>query len=155
MGLWVEKNYASWDCPLHSDLSINGKAVGNFSASSDRDDRRVLEARLEHHRPDDQGPPPTDKDNQLIFRIGPVTKKDGKRTMYPLWEFRNGTDWKHADGKFTHQLGPDTKAVTLTYKVFFAGLEAENRPVAAGDYVLSGKQNYDVWNVADHRDGVC
>ena len=146
MGLWVEKNYSGWDCPLHSDLSINGKPVGNFSASSDRDVGEYLKPGWNTIALITKAPPPTDKDNHLIFRIGPVTKKDGKRTMSPLWEFRNGTDWKHADGKFTHQLGPDTKSVTLTYKVFFAGLAAENRPVAAGDYVLSGKQNYEGWN---------
>ena len=147
LGLWVEKNYGSWDCPLHSDLTINGKLVGNFTAASDRDVGEYLKPGWNTLTLTTQTPPPTDKENQLLFRVGPVTKKDGKRTMSPLWEFRNGTDWKYADGKYTHQLGPDTKAVTLTYKVFFAGLEAEDRPVAAGDYVVTGKQNYGSWNV--------
>lgn len=147
MGLWVEKNYASWDCPLHSELAINGRKVGSFEAKSDRDIGEYLNPGWNTITLTTKAPPPTDKDNQLIFRIGPVTRKDGKRTMTPLWEFRNGTDWKYADGKYTHQLGPDTKAVTLAYKVYFAGLEAEGRPVAAGDYVLTGRQNYDSWNV--------
>ena len=38
------------------------------------------------------------------------------------------------------------KEVTLTYKLYFAGLEAEGRPVAAGDYVITGDQNYASWN---------
>lgn len=146
MGLWVEKNYASWDCPLHSELAINGKNVGSFSAKSDRDVAEYLKSGWNTITLTTKDPGPTDKDNQLIFRIGPVVKKDGKQTMTPLWEFRNGTDWKFAGGKYTHQLGPDTKEVTLTYKVYFAGLEAEGRPVAAGDYVLTGKPNYGSWN---------
>jgi hypothetical protein len=147
MGLWVQKNYASWDCPLHSDLSINGKAVGTFSASSDREDiGEYLKDGWNTIELTTRAPGPTDKENQLEFRIGPVARKDGKRTMTPLWEFRNGTDWKFAAGKYTHQLGPDTKAVKLTYQVYFAGLAAEGRPVAAGDYVLTGKPNYASWN---------
>lgn len=147
MALWVKKNYESWDCPLHSDLSINGKPIGNFSADSDRDVGAHLKPGWNTIALTTRAPGPTDKDNHLIFRLGPVARKDGKQTMTALWEFRNGTDWKFADGKYTHQLGPDTKEVTLTYRVYFAGLAAENRPVAAGDYVLSGQQNYASWNV--------
>jgi hypothetical protein len=32
--------------------------------------------------------------------------------------------------------------VTLTHKLYFAGLEAEGRPGAAGDYEITGDQNY-------------
>jgi len=147
LSLWVERNYKSWDCPLHSELSINGKSVGTFTSDTDRPIAEHLKTGWNTVTLKTTVAGPADKHNELIFRVGPVTKKGGKRTMGPVvWEFRNGTDWKHKDGKYTHQSGPDVKEVTLTYKLYFAGLEAEGRPVAAGDYVLTGDQNYGSWN---------
>ena len=56
--------------------------------------------------------------NQSTFRFGPMHKdKNGTRVMSPVvWEFRNGTDWKLKDSKYTHRTNPDAKEVTLTYK---------------------------------------
>jgi hypothetical protein len=146
LSLWVERAYSSWDNPLHSELSINDKMVGTFTSDGDR-------AVGEHLKPGWNTitlktalQPGATKGNQLIFRIGDVTKKDGKRIMDVLWEFRNGTDWKYNEDTYTHQLGPDRKEVTLTFRVFQAGREAEARKLGAGDYVLTGQPSYSSWN---------
>jgi hypothetical protein len=146
LSLWVQREY-SWDNPLYSELSINGKSVGKFTSDTDK-------AIGEHIKPGWntitlKTTPQTgaNDNNQLTFRIGPVQKdKSGKRTMSPIWEFRNGTDWKLKDGTYTHQTNPDAKEVTLTYQVFHAGLKDEGRKLGAGDYVLTGDHEYDSWN---------
>jgi len=145
LSLMVQRDYG-WDCPLHSELSINGKSVGTFTSDTDRPIAEYLRVGWNTITLKTTAAGTAGKSNELIFRVGPVVKKGGKRTMGPvIWEFRNGTDWKQKDGKYTHRLGPDVKEVTLTYKLHFAGLEAEGRPTAAGDYVLSGTQDYG-WN---------
>jgi len=55
-----------------------------------------------------------------------------------LWEFRNETDWKLDNGKYAHPLGPDVKKVTLSYRIYYAGLQNENTNLRAGDFVLVG-----------------
>ena len=59
-----------------------------------------------------------------------------------LWEFRNDTDWKFADGKYSHPLGPDVKEVTLSYSVYYGGMQYENAKIKAGDFVLTAKPGY-------------
>ena len=36
LSLWVQREYTSWDNPLHSELSINDKPVGTFTSDTDR-----------------------------------------------------------------------------------------------------------------------
>lgn len=146
LSLWVQREYSSWDNPLHSELSINDKMVGMFTSDGDR-------AIGEHLKPGwntitlkTTPQAGATESNQLIFRIGTVTKQDGKRMMDALWEFRNGTDWKYKDGTYTHQLGPDRKEATLTFRVYMAGPEAETGKLGAGDYVLTGRPEYASWN---------
>src|SRR5262245_34377447 len=134
LSLWVQKEYSSWDNPLHSELSINDKAVGTFTSDGDRAIGELLKPGWNTITLKTVPQPGATKGNQLIFRIGDVTKNDGKRVMDALWEFRNGTDWKYKDGTYTHQLGPDRKEVTLTFRVFRAGTAAESRKLGAGDY---------------------
>src|SRR5207248_2761602 len=133
------REYTSWDNPLHSELSINDKPVGTFTSDTDRPIAEHLKPGWNTIALKTAPQPGSTKSNQLIFRVGAVTKKDGKRVMGPiLWEFRNGTDWKFKDGDYTHQLGPDRKDVSLTFRVYLAGLEPETRKIGAGDYVLTG-----------------
>lgn len=147
ISLWVEREYTSWDNPLHSALSINDKAIGTFTSDTDRALGAHLKPGWNTITLKTTPQPGATKKNQLIFRVGAVAKKDGKRVMSPtLWEFRNGTDWKYTDGKYAHQLGPDRKDVTLTFRVFYAGLEAETRKLGTGDYVLTGQQDYSSWD---------
>jgi len=142
LSLWVQKDYG-WDNPLHSELSINGKSLGSFTSDTDRAIGDQLKEGWNTITLKTTAQPGATQSNQLIFRFGPVQKKkDGQRVMNTVWEFRNGTDWKRHDDKYTHQLGPDVKEVTLTYKVYYAGLEAERRSLAAGDYVLHGEMDY-------------
>ena len=63
-----------------------------------------------------------------------------------IWEFRNDTDWKFDNGRYSHPLGPDVKEVTLSYKIYYAGLQNENIKLKAGDFVISGKPTYGSWN---------
>jgi|SoiMethySBSTD1v2_1073268.scaffolds.fasta_scaffold458854_2 hypothetical protein len=146
--LRVERNYKSWDNPLHSELTINGKSVGSFSSDTDRAIDEYLKTGWNTIVMKTTPQAGATHDNHLIFHVGPVRKaENGKRVMGPvIWSWQNGTDWKFHDGKFTHQSGPDTKDVTLTYKLYYAGLDAERRKLGAGDYVLTGDQNYDSTN---------
>ena len=89
--------------------------------------------------------PEVTEENRLQIEIGP-TRKDpetGKVVMDPvLWSFTNGTDWKHQGTTMRHRSGPDVKEVTLTFRVFFAGLKYVSGAVKAGDYVLEHQQTY-------------
>jgi hypothetical protein len=146
LSLWVQREYTSWDNPLHSELTINDKTVGTFTSDTDRAIEEFLRPGWNTIVLKTAPQPGAAKSNQLIFRIGSVSKKDGKRMMDVLWEFRNGTDWKYKDGTYAHQLGPDRKEVTLTFRVYRAGSEAEVRKLGAGDYVLTGRPEYGSWN---------
>jgi hypothetical protein len=143
LSLWVERNYHSSDNPLHSEVSINGKSIGTFTSDTDRALGEQIKSGWNTIAVKTTPQAGSTHNNHLNFRFGPVhKKKDGQRIMTPIWEFQNGTDWKFEDGKFSHQLGPDTKEVTLTYKLYYAGLDAEKRKLGAGDYVLTGDQYY-------------
>ena len=147
LSLWVSRTFSSWENPLHSELSINGKSLGQFNSETDR-------AIAAHIKPEwntitltTRPQAGATKENGLIFRIGPVARKDGKRVMTKvLWEFRNSTDWSLQDGKYMHKLGPTVNEVTLTYRVFYAGLDAERRKLGEGDFALIGSPGFSSWN---------
>ena len=147
MSVWVAKNYG-WENPLHSELSINGKSLGMFTSENYKPIADYLKPGWNTITLKTAPQPNATKSNELIFRVGPLTQKDGKRVMTTvLWEFRNGTDWKHHDdGTYTHQLGPTVKEVTLNYRVYYAGLELESRTLVERDYVLIGTPGYNSWN---------
>lgn len=146
--LWATKEYSSWDNPLQSEVTINGKLVNIFTSEKMepiglKDGWNVVIVKTTPQEP-------ASKNNGLIFRIGPTQKdpKNNKVLMAPvLWEFRNGTDWRFENGKYSHPLGPGTKDVTQTYNFYYTGLQSEARDVKAGDYVLTGDPDYDSWNV--------
>lgn len=143
--LWVEQSYP-WDNPLHSEVSINGQIINIYTANTSDPIAQYLKEGWNAITVKTTPQEPATKNNQLLFRIGPA-KKDpqGNRiVMDPvLWEFNNGTDWKHNDGQFSHPLGPDVKEVTLTYSIYYTGnTTGENSKLKAGDFVIGGKGHY-------------
>jgi hypothetical protein len=147
LSLWAERQYNSWENPLHSEVTINDKLVNIFTSDA-------IEPVAAHIKPGwntivvkTTAQEPAKDSNGLIFRIGPARKEAKGFVMAPvLWEFRNDTDWKLKDGAYSHPLGPGVKEVTLSYKLYYAGLENERHDLKAGDYVLSGKPQYNSWN---------
>ncbi|MGI8785398.1 MAG: hypothetical protein ACR2L2_17330 [Acidobacteriota bacterium] len=147
LSVWVKRNYSSWDNPLHSEFIVNGKTINIFTSDT-------IESVEEHFKPGwntitikTTPQVPASKDNHLTMRIGPMRKEGNKMIMDPvLWQIGNGTDWKFADGNYSHPLGPDVKEVTLTYNLYYVGPEPENKTIKAGDYVLSGTPTYASWN---------
>ena len=81
LSLVVERMYKSWDCPLHSQLTINDKSVGTFTSDTDRPIAEYLKTGWNTVTLRTTVAGPTDQHNELIFRVGPITKKGGKRTM--------------------------------------------------------------------------
>ena len=147
--VFVKRNFGSWENPLHSEFSINGKTVDIFTSDTQKDIGKHLKEGWNTLSITTRPQEPANQGNDLIFRIGPVRKdaKTKQLIMDPvLWEFRNGTDWKFQDGRHTHPMGPDTKEVTLAFPVYYAGLGLEKHEIKAGDYVLSGKPDYNSWN---------
>ena len=147
--LWVKRDYNAWDNPLHSELSVNGKTVNIFTSDTFEPVGQYLKEGWNTVTIKTTPQQQANKGNGLIFRLGPAHKAPGKDQwiMEPiLWEFRNDTDWKFANGRYSHPLGPDVKEVTLSYKIYYAGLQNENTKLKAGDFVLSGKPSYNGWN---------
>jgi len=147
--LWVKRNYNGWDNPLHSELSVNGKTVNIFTSDTFEPIGQYLKEGWNTVTIKTTPQQQANQGNGLIFRLGPAHKAPGKDQwiMEPiLWEFRNDTDWKFANGKYSHPLGPDVKEVTLSYKIYYAGLQNENTKLKAGDFVLRGKPSYNGWN---------
>jgi hypothetical protein len=149
--IWVQKNYAGWENPLHSELSLNTELMNIFSADSFepiqpklKDGWNVITVVTRPQEPATRG-------NELIFRIGPMVKDQRANQMVMttvLWEFRNGSDWDLDEGKaaYSHALGPGVKEVKQEFPVYYAGLELEGKELQAGDYILAGKPQYAGWS---------
>ncbi len=151
ISLWVEREYNSWDNPLHSEVQINGQTINIYSSETSDPLGAQLKEGWNTFTLTTIPQEPANRNNGLIFRIGPMHKdpKRNQMTMVPvLWTFRNGTDWKFdtETQAYSHPLGPDVEQVTLVFRVYFAGLERENAKIKAGDYVLVGKPSYNSWN---------
>ncbi len=143
--LWAERSYRSTENPLHSEIAINGNRVDVFTSDTRKDIGDLLRKGWNTLAIKTKAQEPASSENELIFRIGPVHKdaETGALVMRPvLWEFRNGTDWRFRQGRFTHRLGPGVHEVTLDYTVYFAGLAHEDVTLQDGDYVLEGKPSY-------------
>ena len=144
--VWVDRNYNSWDCPLHSEFLINGQTVNIYTSDTFEPIEEYLKPGWNDITITTTAQEPAEQGNGLIFRIGPMSKDPGderKVLMNPvLWEFRNETDWTLKDGVYSHPLGPGVKEVTLAYRFYWAGLELENSELKAGDFVLRGKPNF-------------
>jgi hypothetical protein len=149
MTVWVKKEYP-WDNPLQSEFSINGKTINIFTSDTSEPIQEYLKQGWNTVTIKTTPQVPATKSNGLIFRIGPMFKeekgKSERKVMKPvLWEFRNDTDWHFKDGQYSHPLGPDVKEVSLTYSIYFAGMQYESTELKAGDFVLEGKAEYP-WN---------
>lgn len=147
--LWVKPNFGSWDNPLHSEFSVNGKTVNIFTSDTFEPIGQYLKEGWNTITIKTTPQQPANKSNGLIFRLGPAHKTPGKDQwiMEPIiWEFRNDTDWKFDNGRYSHPLGPDVKEVTLSYKIYYAGLQNENLKLKAGDFIISGKPTFSSWN---------
>ena len=147
--LSVKRIYETWDNPLHSEFSINGKMVNIFTSDTFEPIGPQLKDGWNTITVKTTAQEPANKENGLIFQIGPAEKAAGQDEwlMNPVfWELRNETDWKLDGGKYSHPLGPDVKAVTLSYQIYYAGLQNENTKLKAGDFVLTGKPGYSTWN---------
>ncbi len=148
--VWVERSYHSTENPLHSEFSINGKTVDIFTSDTRKEIGNHLKKGWNTIAIKTTPQEPASGQNELIFRIGPVHKdpKTDRMVMRPvLWEFRNGSDWRFREGRFTHRLGPGVKDVTLDYRVYYAGLDLEDVPMENGDYVVEGEPSYSSTNV--------
>jgi hypothetical protein len=145
MMLWSKRYYDYLDNPLESEVRINGELVGTIKSESRkpldkflRKGWNTITVKTAPHLPANQG-------NNLWFTLGPVYKApDDELVMERVyWSFNNGEGWHFKDGKFSHDLGPDTKEVTLTFKVYYAEPEYETKEVKNGDYVLWFTPYYD------------
>ncbi|HUG90628.1 MAG TPA: serine/threonine-protein kinase [Planctomycetaceae bacterium] len=139
MSAWSERSSAYQEASLHSELRINGRLVGVFTS----DTREVIEPVLKLNDWNDvslrtRAQSPADRLTSIKLQFGPARRDDqGELVMAPvLWWLDNGGDWQYADGRLRHQLDPDAADVTLSTKLFYAGLERESVEVARGDYVL-------------------
>ena len=147
LSVWVQRSYSTWDNPLHSEFIVNGKTVNIFSSDTTESVEEYFKPGWNTITIKTSPQVPATKENRLAIRIGPMRKVGNKAIMDPvLWEINNGTDWKFADGNYSHPLGPDVKEVTLSYKVYYAGLVPDDTKIKAGDYVLHAKPSYSTWN---------
>ncbi len=147
--VWVEKFFGSYDCALETELTVNGKSVGKFQSSTEKDISDLIKAGRNTVVFTTTPQEPASSDNYLTFRIGEVTTnpKTKKTTMSPiLMVVRNDRDWKLNEdkAKFSHPFGPNPKtpakkSVSLTYNFYYAGLAADRAEIKEGDYVLRGE----------------
>jgi hypothetical protein len=147
--LSVKRIFSTWDNPLQSEFTINGKMLNIFTSDTFEPIGPYLKDGWNTITVKTTPQEPANKENGLIFEIGPAQKAPGKDEwiMNPvLWKFRNETDWKLTNGKYSHPLGPDVKEVTLSYRIYYAGLQNENTKLKAGDLVLTGKPSFSTWN---------
>ncbi|MBI3464308.1 MAG: hypothetical protein HY000_14815 [Planctomycetes bacterium] len=143
MMLWVEG--ASGDANhLTSQISINGKTIGLFKAQA----KQYLDADLKTGWNDitvkTTPTKPTGDCRGLWFTIGSVRedKASGEQVMdHALFSFNSHNGWRFEDGKFMHDFGPKTQDVTLSFRLYFAGLEHEDQIAEEGDYVLQSDLN--------------
>ena len=149
MMLWVKPGY-SWENPLHTELSINGRTVNIFTSETFEPVGQYLQEGWNTFTLHTVAQEPANEDNGLTFLIGPAYHDAKKRSfvMKPvLWRFDNNSDWKRQEnGTYSHPLGPQVKDVTLTIKVYWAGLGHEAKALNAGDFILQGEPNYKGWN---------
>ena len=148
MTLWVARQYSSWENPLHTEMAINGTTINIFTSDTFQPVAEYLRPGWNTLTMTTAPQEPAASGNALIFRIGPAQENEqGTVVMNPVvWTFRNDTDWSLAEGVYTHPVQPDPKQIAITYHLYYAGLDRENRELAAGDYVLQGAPQYDSWN---------
>jgi hypothetical protein len=145
MSIWAQRHYQTSDNPLQTELRINEKTINIYTSDTFEPVAGDLKPGWNVISLKTTPQSPSAKQNGLLFRIGPMHKdeRDNKMVMAPvLWSFNNFTDWEFKDGRFLHPLGPDVKEVTLSFRIYYAGLDREQQELKAGDYVLRGKPRY-------------
>jgi hypothetical protein len=144
IAVWVHQQYSN-DCPLVSELRVNDKLVEEFSSTSQRAIGKHLKMGWNTLTLKTKARPEVKEWNYLDFDIGPTRKdaQSGKVVMSPVvWSFTNKSDWSEQNKVVKHRLGPDVKEVTLTFRLYFAGLKHEAASVKAGAFILNHNQSY-------------
>lgn len=123
---------------LHTELSINGKVIGTFTAEHTKVIEPFMKKGWNTITMKTTAKEPATSNNWLDFTIGSVKKADANTPkMSPvLWSFTNSYDWTRKGDHYAHRLGPDTKVVTLTLNLYYAGMELEGTEAKKGDYVV-------------------
>ena len=136
----VNRDFDTYENPLHSEFIVNGKTVDIFSSDNSANIDQYIKEGWNDIAIKTTPHGPFDHRNQLVFMIGPMHKdpqREGKYVMSPvLWHFDNGTDWE-CKKDCIHALGPDVKEVTLTHHLYWTGNTNPDPPLAKGDYLLS------------------
>ena len=143
--LWAERIYHSQENPLQSEVAINGKTVNIYTSDTWEPVGQYVKEGWNTVTVKTTPQEPASRQNGLVFRIGPTHRdaRQKKTLMEPvLWEFRNNTDWALSNGTYSHALGPGVKAVTLTFRLYYAGVQAEQHELGNGDYVLQARPKY-------------
>jgi hypothetical protein len=144
----VEK-YHGHDNPLHSEFIVNGQTVGIFTSDTSAKIDQYIKKGWNDITIKTMLQEPADKNNYLIFRIGPMHKSRQNATKYIMspvvWKIDNNTDWEFNDGQFIHALGPDVKEIALTYHLYWDGTSYDDLVVKKGDYILT-VENYHSYN---------
>lgn len=144
IAIWVSRSY-SWENPLHSEVRVNSKLINEFSSEGQEPIGKHLKMGWNTITVKTAVKGPEKNSNSLRFSIGTTRKKADSVELEMdrvLWKFDNGSDWSHKDNKMVHKLGPKTREVTHTYRLFFAGLKHESQTIEDGDYVLQAHQSY-------------
>jgi hypothetical protein len=149
LSVWSERSSAYQEANLHSELRINGQLAGVFTS----DTREVVEPLLKQNDWNDiavrtLARHPGERLTSIKLQLGPAQRNDqGELVMSPvLWWLDNGGDWSLDGGRLRHQLDPDAAEVTLSTRVFYAGLERESAKVGRGDYVLTAQPGSEYYN---------
>jgi hypothetical protein len=146
--LWTKRHYSTYDNPLESEVRINDEVVGSFKSESRRPVDRFLRKGWNTITVK-TAPQVANDTNGLHFAIGPVFKSPENDELVMervYWSFQNNEGWHFKDGKFSHDLGPDVKEITLTIKVYYAGPDYEAKEVKHGDYVLHFAPEYSTYS---------
>lgn len=146
--LLVEKSTSS-DCALHTEVTVNGKTLGNFTSTKQVDATGLVKPGLNVITFTTTPHEPASSNNHLEFNLGPVTTspRTKKTTMRPaLLTYRNNYEWKLNEdtGVFTHPFGPNPKTpskknVTHTYHFYYAGSGPDMAEPKEGDFVLQAE----------------
>ena len=91
--LWAQKNYTSWDNPLQTELSVNGNLVNIFSSETFEPVEKYLKNGWNNVTLVTRPQEPAGKDNELIFRMGPMQADPGdarRMVMQPGSRMRSG-----------------------------------------------------------------
>ena len=112
--IFAQRYVDNQDNALHTEITINGKNLGVFHSSTQRDITGQIKLGANTIAFATTAQEPAGFDNYLEFEIGPVTTnpRTKKTVMKPvLIRYRNSVDWKFDGdtGKYTHPFGPNPK----------------------------------------------